>query len=319
MTRRVVVTDFTFPGVAQERLAAEGGAADFSAHQASTAGEVAAVVAGADVIVVQFAPFGEEAAAAVKPGATVIRYGVGYDNIDLTAAKRAGLRVGFVPDYCADEVADHTAAAALALLRKLPNLDASVRGGEWSAVRIAKPLKPFSETVFGFLGLGRIGQSVRARLAGFGFPFIAADPGLDDARAAEAGVRLVDEDELLRSADILSLHAPATPATVGFLNAARLARMQSHAMIVNTARGSLIVEEDLAYALKSGAIGGAAIDVFHEEPLPADSPLRDAPNLLLTPHAAWYSEAAIDRLQGLVAEDIGRALAGEPPRRPVAL
>jgi D-3-phosphoglycerate dehydrogenase / 2-oxoglutarate reductase len=307
---RVVVTDYTFPDLAQEQAAA---GADFAAHQCRSAADVAAAVAGAQVAVVQFAPFGPEAAAAMNPGGTVIRYGVGYNNIDLAACAAHGLRVGYVPDYCADEVADHTAAAALTLLRKLMPMDASVRRGEWAAVRLAKPMKPFAQTRFGFFGLGQIGRAVLTRLRGFGFQFLAHDPGV----TAPDGVEMVSAEDLLARADIISLHAPATPVTTGYFNAARLATMQSHAMIVNSARGQLIVEEDLAAALKAGVIAGAALDVFHVEPLPADSPLREAPNLILTPHAAWYSEAAIHRLQELVAEDIARALRGEGPRKPV--
>jgi D-3-phosphoglycerate dehydrogenase len=315
MTLRVVVTDSTFPDLAQEQAAAAG--ADFAAFQCKTAAEVTEAVRGADVAVVQFAPFTPEAARAVNPGATVIRYGVGYNNIDLPSARAAGLRVGYVPDYCTDEVADHTAAAALSLLRKLPQLDASVRRGDWAAVKIAKPMKPFSQTVFGFFGLGQIGRAVLARMQGFGFRCLASDPGLSFTDAALLGVTLVDADRLLREADIISLHAPATAETTGFFNAARLATMQPHALIVNAARGQLIVEEDMAAALTAGTIAGAALDVFHIEPLAPDHVLRQAPNLLLTPHAAWYSEAAIHRLQQLVAEDIARALRGEGPRKPV--
>ena len=317
MTRTVVVTDYTFPDASREEQAARSGGAGFAAYQCKTAEEVARAVAGADVVAVQFAPFTEAAAGAVAPGATVIRYGVGYDNIDLDATALHGLKVGYVPDYCPDEVADHTTAAALTLLRKLMPLDASVRAGEWTAVKHAKPLKPFSETVFGFFGLGRIGHAVHDRLSGFGFRFIASDPMLNDGEAAELGVEKVDADSLLRNADIISLHAPATAETTGYFNAERLAAMQSNAMLINSARGQLVNETDLAAALKQGTIAGAALDVFAEEPLPAASPLRDAPNLLMTPHAAWYSDAAIGRLQRLVAEDISRALRGEPPRRPV--
>lgn len=317
MTPRVVVTDTTFPSLAAEEAAARGAGAGFAAHQCRTDEEVAAAVAGAQVVAVQFARFGPAAAAAVAPGATVIRYGVGYDNIDLAAARAAGLRVGYVPDYCVDEVADHTVAAILTLLRKLAPLDASVRAGDWAAVRVARPIKPFAETVIGFFGMGQIGRAVRARLGGFGFRFLVADPGLTAQAAEAAGARLVGVDELLATADLISLHAPGTPATTGFFDARRLARMQPHAMLVNSARGVLIREADLAQALVAGTIGGAALDVFETEPLPADSPLRSAPNCLLTPHAAWYSDAAIGRLQGLVAQDIARALRGEPPRRPV--
>lgn len=319
MTGKVVVTDYTFPTLAAEEAAARASGAEFSAHQCKTDAEVAAAVAGADAVAVQFAAFGPQAAAAVKPGATVIRYGVGYDNIDLAAARVAGLRVGYVPDYCADEVADHTAASILTLLRKLLPLDTSVRAGDWAAVRVCKPLKPFAETVIGFFGMGQIGSAVKARLKGFGFRFIVSDPGLSEAQAAATGVTLVSTDDLLAQADLISLHAPATSTTTGFFNAERLARMQRHAMLVNSARGPLIDEDDLAAALTDGTIAGAALDVFRVEPLPATSPLRSAPNCLLSPHAAWYSEAAIGRLQGLVAEDLARGLRGEPPRKPVPM
>jgi len=317
MTQKVVVTDYTFPGLAAEEAAAKATGASFSAHQCKTDAEVAAVVKDADAVAVQFADFGSLSAKAVKPGATVIRYGVGYDNIDLEAAAEAGLQVGYVPDYCADEVADHTAASIMTLLRKLVPLDASVRIGEWGAVKVCKPLKPFSETTIGFFGMGQIGSAVKARLASFGFRFIVTDPGLTQERARTAGVELVSNDTLLAQSDVISLHAPGTPQTTGFFNAERLAQMQTHSMIVNSARGLLINEDDLAKALSDGTIAAAALDVFQAEPLPASSLLRDAPNCLLTPHAAWYSEAAIGRLQGLVADDLAAALAGRPPRKPV--
>jgi D-3-phosphoglycerate dehydrogenase len=316
---RVVITDYTFPNLAAEAAAARTAGAQFIPNHCGSSEEVEAAVAGANVAVVQFAQFTAKAAAALAPGATVIRYGVGYDNIDLAGAKAAGVEVGFVPDYCTDEVADHTAACALTLLRKLKVLDRSVRDQEWAAVKYCQPMKPFMETVYGFFGFGQIGRAVHLRLRSFGFRFMASDPALSGSQAAELGVELVDADTLFRSSDIISLHAPITKATDGFVNAARLASMQRHAVIVNSARGRLINESDLANALKVGQIGGAALDVFEVEPLPANSPLRDAPNLLLSPHAAWYSDAAIGKLQQLVADDIRRALAGQPPRCPVPL
>ena len=317
MAARVVITDYTFPDLVQEREAADAAGASFAAHQCKADEEVAEAVAGAAVVAVQFAPFGARAAGAVARGASVIRYGVGYDNIDLAAAAEAGLRVGYVPDYCADEVADHTVAAILALLRKLIPLDGSVRSGDWAAVKHARPLKPFADTTIGFFGLGQIGRNVLARLEPFRFRYIAHDPGFSERDAESLGVRQVDSRELLETADVLSLHANSTPETKGFLNSEALRRMQPSAFVVNSARGQLIDEDDLAQALADGVIAGAALDVFNEEPLPDDSPLRLAPNVILTPHSAWYSDAAIGRLQGLVACDIARALRGELPRRPV--
>jgi D-3-phosphoglycerate dehydrogenase len=208
----------------------------------------------------------------------------------------------------------------LALLRKLPQLDASVRRGQWATQAVAPPLPPFAETAVGFLGFGRIARGVQARLKPFGFRFLAHDPALnaaDGSAMPEAGVEAVDLATLLARADALSLHAPATPQTQGILSAANLARMKPTAVVVNAARGELIDAAALAAALTAGRLGGAALDVFPQEPLPADSPLRRAPNTLLTPHAAWYSDAAVERLQRLVADEIGRALDGLSPRRPI--
>jgi D-3-phosphoglycerate dehydrogenase len=313
---RVVVTDASFPELAAEEAAARAAGADFVRAACRTEAEVAAAVAGARVAVVQFAPFGAEAAAALAPGATVIRYGVGYDNLDLDALAARGVAAAYVPDYCAEEVADHTAAMLLALLRKLPALDASVRAGRWDAAGVARPLRPFAETTVGFLGFGRIAQGVARRLAPFGFRFLAADPafapGPDAPPTTPVGL-----DALLAQSHALSLHAPATPRTAGLIDAAALARLPEGAVLVNTARGELVDAAALAAALASGRLAGAALDVFPAEPLPADAALRAAPNLLMSPHAAWYSDAAAARLQALVADEIARALAGRPPRRPI--
>jgi len=314
---RVVVTDYNFPDVTREKAAAENLGAEFVACQCKTAEEVTRAVAGATVTIVQFAPLTADGIAGMAPGGGIVRYGIGYDNIDLPSAFGRGLPVGYVPDYCTAEVADHTASLVLAALRKLPQLDTSVRAGQWAAVAVAKPVKPFAESVVGFLGLGRIGSLVLARLQPFGFRFLVADPQLDDAGASALGATRVDIATLFREVDVLSLHAPATPETTHVVNPKNLAAMKPGAVIVNTARGKLVDEAALADALVRGSIGGAALDVFEVEPLPADSPLRHAPNLMLTPHAAWYSDAAIVKLQELVAGDITRLLGGQPPRCPV--
>lgn len=312
--RRVVVTDATFPDVAREEAAARAAGASFERHACKTAEEVAAAVRGADVAVVQFAPLTRAAIEGLAPGATAIRYGVGYNNFDLSALNDHGVKAAYVPDYCTAEVADHTAASLLALLRKLPALDASVRRGDWAAVAVAKHLKSFSETTVGFLGFGRIAQEVAARLAPFGFRFLAHDPYFTGSFPR---LTLTDLPTLLAQSDALTLHAPATPETTGIINATTLAQMKPTAVLVNTARGDLIDEPALAAALAQGKLAGAALDVFQTEPLPADNPLRQAPNLLLGPHAAWYSDVAVDRLQSLVADEITRALTGQGVRKPI--
>ena len=315
--KRVVVTDYTFPDLAAERAAAEQQGAEFIACQCKSPQEVERAVQGADVALVQFAPLTRQAIAGMAEGAGIIRYGIGYDNIDLAPAFERGFAVGYMPDYCTEEVADHTACLVLASLRKLPQLDASVRAGDWNAVAVAKPIKPSGETTIGFLGMGRIGSLVLARLQPFGFRFLVSDPQVNAEHAAQMGATKVDRETLFRQADVLSLHAPATAETTHAINAQTLRTMKPNAMIINTARGQLIDEAALAEALVSGMIGGAALDVFEAEPLPPHSPLRASPNLILTPHAAWYSDRSIVRLQELAAIDIEQLLSGHAPRRPV--
>jgi D-3-phosphoglycerate dehydrogenase len=316
--RLVVVTDYTFPDLVQEQAVCAAAGARFSAHQCRDADSVARVTKGAQVAVVQFAPMTEAALAGLAPGARIVRYGVGYDNIDMAAAARLGIEVAYVPDYCTDEVADHTATSLLAALRKLSALDASIRRGEWAAVTVCKPMKPFRQSVVGFLGLGRIGRAVMERLRPFGFSFLVFDPALSEADLAVLGAqKAATSDHLFVVADALTLHAPSTPATRHIVNRAALSRMKSGAVIVNTARGDLVDAKALAEALRSGTIGGAALDVFEQEPLPPDSLLCAAPNLHLSPHAAWYSETSIKRLQALAADEVRRALCGEPMRCPV--
>jgi D-3-phosphoglycerate dehydrogenase len=316
--RLVVVTDYTFPDLRQEQAVCAAAGARFNAHQCRDAESVARVTKGAEVVMVQFAPMTEAALAGLAPGARVIRYGVGYDNIDVVAATRLGIGVAYVPDYCTEEVADHTATLLLAALRKLSALDASVRRGEWAAVAVCQPMRPFRESIVGFLGLGRIGRAVMERLRPFGFSFLVFDPALSAADLAGLGAeKAATSDDLFTAVDALTLHAPSTPATRHIVNAASLSRMKSGAVIVNTARGDLIDAEALADALQTRQIAGAALDVFEREPLSAESRLRVVPHLHLSPHAAWYSDTSLERLQALAADEVRRALAGEPMRRPV--
>ncbi len=311
---RVVVTDATFPDLDAESRAAEAAGAVLERKSCKTADEVASAVAGAQVAVVQFAPLTRDAIAGLAPDATAIRYGVGYDNFDIAALNEFGVSAASVPDYCTAEVADHTAASILSLLRKLRRFDASVRAGDWDVIGTARPIKAFPETQVGFLGFGRIAQEVAARLRPFGLQIAAHDPFL---AYPPPGVSLVELGSLLAESDCISLHAPSTENTQGIIDAQALRAMKPTAYLVNSARGELIDEDALSAALTEGEIAGAAIDVFRSEPLPADSALRCAPNLQLTPHAAWYSDVAIERLQAMVADEITRALTDRPARRAV--
>lgn len=310
----VVVTDHSFGDVERERSVAERFGRPLTVHACSTVAETRDAVAGADVVLVNFAPMTAEVLRVLAPGAVVIRYGVGYDNIDVAAAGDLGVRVCNVPDYGADTVADHAVACLLALLRRTGEYTAAIRDRAWLDPADLGPVRDFSRTTVGLVGTGRIGRAVARRLAPFGFRVIAHDPFVDAERLAEEGIEAVDLRTLLTGAHAVSLHAPLTPDNRHLIDATALGHMRDDAVLINTSRGGLVDESALADALLEGRLAGAALDVFDPEPLASDSRLRRASNVILTPHAAFYSESSLDNLQRLAAEEAARALAGRPLR-----
>ncbi|MVA75188.1 C-terminal binding protein [Auraticoccus sp. F435] len=314
---RLVVTDHIFAGLEQEQATAATLGLELSAHQISTEAEAREVLAGVRLALVNFAPVTRPVLSAMAPGATVVRYGIGYDNIDTEAARELGVTVCNVPDYGSATVADHAVTLLLVLLRKVVRYDRAIAAGQWPAPPDLAPVHAFAATTVGLLGTGRIGREVARRLAPFGFTVLAADPVADAEELARDGIELVDTATLFERSDALSLHAPLTPATRHVVGAENLARMPAGAVVVNTARGGLVDTDAVLAALESGRLGGVALDVVEPEPLPVDHPLRDHPHALLTPHAAFYSEESLHDLQRLACEEILRAGRGEPPRCPV--
>ncbi|RKT89039.1 D-3-phosphoglycerate dehydrogenase [Saccharopolyspora antimicrobica] len=314
---RVVVTDHAFGDVVEEASVARRFDAEFAELQCETEAETAAAVTGADVAFVNFAPITARVLRAMAPGATVIRYGIGYDNVDLVAARQLGIAVANVPDYGSDTVADHSVASLLALLRKLTAYDRRVRESGWCAPRDLGSLPGFASTTVGLIGLGRIGIAVRERLRAFGFRVIACDPHAAPGLASEHDVELVGLAELLAESHAVSLHAPLTPGTKHLLDGDAFARIRRGAVVVNTSRGGLVDHDALADAVESGQVSAAALDVFDSEPLAADSRLRLLPQVLLTPHTAFFSDSSLAALQRLAAEEAVRALSKEPLRCPI--
>ena len=312
--KKVVVTDQAFGNTRAEAAAAKAAGAGFFAHQAKDEEDTAAAVQGAHAIFNNFAPMTRAVMSRMAPDAVIVRYGVGVDNVDLEAARELGIRVCNVPDYGVNEVADHTCAMAVFLARKIHHFDAAVRQGKWQVTDIVTDLRSLSQTNVGLIGFGRIARLVAKRLQAFGCEVTVHDPFIDPAVAATLNVRVADLAEVISGARILSLHAPLLPGTRHLLNAERIAALPKQAIIINTSRGGLIDEPALAAALKSGHIAAAGLDVFETEPLPECSPLYGAPNLYMTPHAAFFSDVAVCRLQRLAAEEVLRALQGRPLR-----
>lgn len=318
MAVRVVVTDHAFADLAHERGLAVRHGAEFAAGSCTTSRQTADFVRGASVAFVNFAPVDRDVLAALAPGATVVRYGVGYDNVDLDAARELGVQVANVPDYGIQTVADHAAASLLALARRLPLYDDTIRRDGWVGPAALGPVRSLRDTTVGLVGFGKIAQAVAERLAPFGVSLVCYDPWADPARLAALSVTAVELPELAERSHAITLHAPSTPETYRMIDADFLARMPDGAVLVNTARGSLVDEAALVDALASGRLAGAALDVTDPEPVPADSPLRTLPSVVLTPHAAFYDTASLDALQRLASEEADRALRGEALRCRVA-
>jgi D-3-phosphoglycerate dehydrogenase len=256
-------------------------------------------------VLTTFAPFPADVLDTMTNTKIIARYGIGVDNIDVEAASARGIIVTNVPDYCVEEVASHSVAMALSLHRHLSRADAAARAGEWGVAAV-RPIHRISTLTVGLLGYGKIGRLVATTMATFGCQILIYDPYVRDLPDT---VRSVDLDELFTRADVLFLHAPLTAETRGLVNKDRIAQLPQGAIVVNAARGPLIVLDDLINALRSGHLGGAALDTFPLEPLDP-SLVVDVPNLLLSPHTAYYSEEAIAESQKKATTQIIKVLAG---------
>jgi D-3-phosphoglycerate dehydrogenase len=240
----------------------------------------------------------------------VVRYGVGVDGIDLGAATDHGVPVVNVPDYGTDEVANHAVALLLALARKLVRLDRQTRSGGWDVFRVGPVSRLAGQTV-GLLGCGRIGSAVARKLGGFDVRLLGCDPYVS---TFPPGVQPVAFERLLDEADYVSIHCPLTPATHRLFGEETLARMRPTAALINTARGGIVDTAALVDALQMGLLAGAGLDVLETEPLDPGHPLLRMEQVIVTPHAAWYSEEGRSDLKRRAAEEAVRVLRGERPR-----
>jgi D-3-phosphoglycerate dehydrogenase / 2-oxoglutarate reductase len=266
-------------------------------------------IADADALLVRSATkVDAEALAASTRLKVVARAGVGLDNVDVPAATARGVMVVNAPTSNIVSAAEHAVALLLAAARHIPAADASLRAGKWA--RSALTGVEINGKVAGIVGLGKIGQLVAQRLAAFGVELIAYDPYVAPARAAQLGIELVSLDELLQRAELISIHLPKTPETLGLIGAEELAITKPGVIIVNAARGGLVDEAALADALRSGQVAAAGIDVYATEPT-TDSPLFGLPNTVVTPHLGASTTEAQDKAGTAVARSVRLALQGE--------
>ncbi|MGD0019611.1 MAG: C-terminal binding protein [Candidatus Limnocylindrales bacterium] len=303
----IVVTDCDHPTIDVERAIFQAAGHEVRLAQCRTAAEIVAAGRGSVGLLAQYAPIDDTVMAALLDLRVIGRYGVGLDNIDLPAAARRGIRVLNVPDYCTGEVADHALGLILALTRGIVFLDRSVQAGRWD-FRIGGELRRAATIQLGIVGFGRIGQALARRALALGYRVVATDP----RRPPRDGVPMVELVELLSTSDVVSLHPCLDETTRHLLDARAFALMKPGAFLVNTARGGLVDQAALVEALRSGRLGGAALDVLEQEPIPAGDPLLALPNVILTPHTAFYSRESLVEMKRKVAEGMVAVLEETP-------
>lgn len=245
----------------------------------------------------------------------VVRYGIGYDTVDVNAATDNGVLVVNIPDFCLNEVSDHAAAMVLTCARQLIPLNHGTRDGQWVESQLVLTKVPaLYEQTLGIIGCGNIGRLSARKAQCFGLKTIGYDPYIDEAIAKDAGITLVPLDQLLKESDYITIHAFLNTETRHLIGENEFKLMKPTSYIINTARGSIIDEPALIKALEEGQIAGAALDVFEQEPISSDNSLLNMGNVIITPHCAGSSEAAARRLKLSVAQEASRVLTGLWPK-----
>lgn len=306
---KVLITDYAWDSLDREAAVLEAIGAELVVADSGDESELVELVADADAILTCFA---QVTRAVIRAGTrlrVIGRYGIGVDNIAVDEATALGIPVTNVPDYCVDEVAEHTLAFLLALARSITEYDRGIRRGSWG-LEAGRPMHRLSGQTLGLVGFGAIAQGVAARATALGLRVIATTRSVPRADLIALGVEHVSLSELAAQSDFVSLHVPHTLETDRLIDAAFLSSMKPGAYLINTARGGILDQKALLSALQSGQLGGAALDVFTPERIRSDDPLLTHPRVIATPHAAFYSEESIAQLAARAAGNVARVLAG---------
>jgi D-3-phosphoglycerate dehydrogenase len=307
---KVVLTDNIFPDLIMEReMLAK---VDAELIEVTESANVGPECEDADAVIDTYEQVPAEMIEKMTKCKLIIRNGIGVNTIDVDAATKKGIMVANVPTYCLDEVATHAITLMLASARKVTLLNDSVRSGVWD-VKKATPVYSLQNKTLGLVGFGKIPRLVKKKSEPFGMNVVIYDPYVTDEQAAEAGVKKVGIEELIKTSDFISIHCPLTPETRGMFNEAAFKKMKNTAYIINTARGPVINEADLIEALKNGEIAGAGLDVLTSDAVDINNPLLKMDNVIVTPHAAWYSEESIVTRRRQTIESVISVLEGDEP------
>jgi len=308
---KVVITDYVWESLDVERRTL-GELAEIVALRTKKPEEFLTEARDCDALLNTYAgPITAETMAGMPKCRIIARYGIGVDTIDLEAATKAGIIVTNNPSYCIEEVAEHTMALLLACARKIPFYDRMVRSGRWE-VPPGKPIYRLVGRTLGLVGFGNIARAVAVRAAAFGMRVLYADPFVKEGQF-DAPAKKTELDSLLSESDFVSLHPPLTPDTRQMMNDRAFSRMKPSAFLINCARGPVVDTDALVRALDAKKIAGCALDTTDPEPLPDPHPLRGRENVIVAPHAAWYSEQAMAGLQAGAPGEVRRVLTGEWP------
>jgi D-3-phosphoglycerate dehydrogenase len=312
MARTVLVTDYAWPSLDIEREILGAVDAELLVAETGEEAELVSLAPAADAILTNWKRVPPAALDAAPNCLVVSRYGVGVDNIPVDRATELGILVTNVPDFCLEEVSDHAMALVLACARRVVTFARATHEGTWNLAAASNGLPRLREQTLGLVGFGNIARTLVPKARGFGLRVLAYTPRVEPG--SEDGVELTNDlGRLLAESDYVSIHAPATPETRQMIGEAELRQMKPTAYLVNTSRGALVDEDALRRALKEGWIAGAALDVLTQEPAPPDHPLLGLENAIVTPHAAFYSDTAIEELQAKAARNVAEVLEGRLP------
>lgn len=309
-TFRVVITDCDHGSIEEEKEEFSRMGAEVTLAQVKKKEEVIQACKDADGLINQYTLLTREVLENLPRCQVISRYGVGVDSIDLQAATDLGIIVANVPDYCVEEVANHTVALILTLSRKTAFFDRKVKSNQWD-FRLGIPIYRMKGRILGLIGCGRIGMEVAKKMSSFGVKIIVFDPYL---QKTEEWIELKDLDAVLKESDMISIHCPLNESTRHLIGEKEFRKMEKRPFLINTSRGAIIDEKALIQALKEGLISGAGLDVLEKEPPDPTNPLLTMENVILTPHVSFYSVESISELKRRTAENVVSVLQGKWPR-----
>lgn len=313
MTKKVLVTDYAWPSLEPEKAVLSEVGAELVVAPNADEETLTELARDVDGILTCWAQTTERVIRAARKCMVVGRYGVGVDNIAIDTATELGIVVTYVPDYCVDEVSNHTMALILSWNRRIVEHVTMTKQTGWNSVKLGAPMPRLRGKTLGIIGLGRIGSALRKRAQAFGMEVLAYGPRLTDKVAAAQNVRKAGLSELLGESDFVSLNCPLRADTENLISSKELDQMKSTAFLINTSRGALIDEVALYDALTSGQIAGAGLDLVVNLAPPIDHKIIQLENVLVTPHTAFFSQEAVLELEERAAGEVARVLEGSLP------